>query len=86
MDPVQKIWMYEGWLADQREAFEQAKNHACTIGSFWNPEAAQKLMGIDDNTHISTEDDFEESLNIVKEGRIPNMPIVSKRKRRKIKG
>lgn len=67
MDPVQKMWMYSNWLADQNDDAELAKNHAYLLASFWNPEAVQQILG-DGNTHISTDEEFEESSNIVREG------------------
>lgn len=65
MDPVRKIWMYNNWIADQNDLSELAKNHAYLLGSFWNPEAVKNLMG-DGNVHISSDDEYEESLSIVK--------------------
>lgn len=66
MDPVQKMWMFNNWAADQNDEAELAKNHAYLLASFWNPEAVQQILG-DGNSHESTEEDFEESLRMVKE-------------------
>jgi len=66
MDPVQKIWMYENWLADQNDQAELAKNHAYLLASFWNPEAVKQILG-DGNVHVSTDDEFEESTQIVRD-------------------
>lgn len=65
MDPVQKFWMYENWLADQNDSAELAKNHAYLLASFWNPEAVKQILG-DGNVHESTDDEFEESSQMVK--------------------
>ena len=65
MDPVQKIWLYEQWLGDHRDDAELAKNHAYLLGSFWNAEAVQQMMN--PNVHESTDEDFEESLKMVKD-------------------
>lgn len=92
MDPVLKIWMYENWLADQNDIAEIAKNHAYLSASFAHPEAVKKLLG-DDNIHESNEEDFDESLKIVKEGTlrifnedVPKNPAPIRRKRRHVKG
>ena len=66
MDPVQKIWMFENWLADQNDDAELAKNHAYLLASFSHPEAVQKLLG-DNNSHESTDEEFEETSQMVKE-------------------
>jgi len=67
MDPVLKLWMFYNWLEDQKTNVELAKNHAILLGSFWNPEAAKSML--DDNNNITiSDDDFEDSMNIVKTG------------------
>lgn len=66
MDPVQKLWLFNNWVADQNEQAELAKSHAYLLASFWNPEAVKEIIG-GGNTHISTDEEFEESSNIVKE-------------------
>lgn len=65
MDPVQKFWMYENWLADQNDDAELAKNHAYLVASFWNPEAVKQILG-DNGVHESTDDEFEETSQMVK--------------------
>jgi hypothetical protein len=66
MEPVQKIWMYENWVADQNDEAELAKNHAYLLASFWNPEAVKQILG-DGNVHQSTDEEFEESSRMVRE-------------------
>jgi hypothetical protein len=68
MDPVQKMWMFNQWLGDKEEQADLAKNHAYLLASFWNPEAVQDILGTGGNVHASTEEEFEESSQIVKEG------------------
>jgi hypothetical protein len=89
MDPVQKIWAYENWAADQNDDIELAKNHAYLLASFSNPEAVKQILG-NDNIHESTEDEFEESSRMVREMNLktlaPLQNTVRKRKRRIIKG
>jgi hypothetical protein len=92
MDPVQKVWMYENWLADQNDNAELAKNHAYLLGSFWNPEAVKQMMG-DGNVHISTDDEFEESTQMVRDMNLKileesnsNNSVPKRRKRRTLQG
>lgn len=84
MDPIQKIWMYENWIADQNEQAELAKNHAYLLASFWNPEAVKQMLG-EGNVHISTDEEFEESSKMVKEMNAQliqqNVPKLKKRRR-----
>ena len=65
LDPVQKIWMYENWIADQNDDAELAKNHAYLLASFSHPEAVKDLLG--ENTHVSTSEEFEETSNLVRQ-------------------
>src|SRR5579885_488068 len=79
MDPVQKIWMYENWLADQNDDAELAKNHAYLLASFWNPEAVKQILG-DGNVHMSTDEEFEESSRMVRELNMKAMQVQSNKK------
>lgn len=95
MEPIQKIWMFQNWMADQNDKMELAKNHAYLIGSFYNPEAVQQLM--DGPTHESTDDELEDSINMVNNKlsfndlisnyneRMTEPTTIRKRKRRSLK-
>lgn len=91
MDPVQKFWMYENWLADQNDDAELAKNHAYLVASFWNPEAVKQILG-DGNVHESSDDEFEESSQMVKNLTLPkfnlndNQSKEHRRRSRSLKG
>lgn len=91
MDPVQKIWMYENWLADQNDEAELAKNHAYLLASFWNPEAVKQILG--EGVHDSTDEEFEESSRMVKEMNMKalqiqqdSQPTPKRRRRASLKG
>ena len=89
MDPVQKLFMYHNWLADQKDNIELAKNHAYLLASFWNPEAVKQLIG-EGNIHTSTDEEFEESTRMVKEineqlEQQKNTKQVKRKKRRPVK-
>lgn len=66
--------MYENWLADQNDDAELAKNHAYLVASFWNPEAVKQILG-DGNVHESTDDEFEESSQMVKNMSLPKFDL-----------
>ncbi|CAB4196496.1 hypothetical protein UFOVP1290_16 [uncultured Caudovirales phage] len=82
MDPVQKIWMYENWLADQNDDAELAKNHAYLLASFWNPEAVKQILG-GGNVHESSDDEFEETTKMVKDASLKSLEEKTKTKRRR---
>jgi len=66
MDPVQRLWMFNHWVGDQNDQAELAKNHAYLLASFDHPEAVKELVGGGD-VHQSTEEEFEESSQMVRE-------------------
>lgn len=80
MDPVQKMWMFEQWLADQGDDAELAKNHAYLLASFDHPEAVKQLLGAG-NVHASTDEDFEESSRMVRESALKETQVKRKRRR-----
>jgi len=74
MDPLLKVWMYQSWIEDKKETIDIVKNHAYLLGSFSNPEAVKQIMN-EGNKIVSSEEDFEESLSIVKNNSI-NLPNI----------
>lgn len=76
------MWMYENWLADQNEQAELAKNHAYLLASFWNPEAVKQIVG-DENKHVSTDEEFEESTKMITEinNKVSSQTPIRKRRR-----
>lgn len=69
MNPILRVWLYENWLEDQKDNVEIVKNHAYLLGSFWNPEAVRQLTGEGGQTHVSSEEELEESTRMVLEDR-----------------
>ena len=85
MDPVQKLWMYENWLADQIDKVELAKNHAYLLASFSHPEAVQKILG-GGNTHESTDEELDETSKIIRDINLKALSKekITKRKRKRL--
>lgn len=79
MDPVLKTWYYFNWIADQNDKYEIVKNLGYLIGSFIDPERVNAIIGNSGTKHISTDEEFEESLEIVKQYR--NIPVRKDRPR-----
>jgi hypothetical protein len=83
MDPYMKYWMYMNWLEDHNDEFELHKNIAMINGSFVNPEAVKKMMGADGKQFISTDEEFEESLEMISKEREEIKNKVKHRRKRK---
>lgn len=86
MDPVQKLWMYQNWLADYEEKTKILDNHAYLLASFDHPQKVKDLLDTS-NKHISTDEEFEETLKMIREESLSiNNEPKKKKKRKKIKG
>jgi len=66
IDPILKSWYYFNWLAEEENKYELVKNLGYLIGSFIDPDRVRQLMG-GGQVHISTDEEFEESFEIVKQ-------------------
>lgn len=89
MDPFKKLWMYYNWIEDQNEKVELVKNHAYLGASFDHPEAVKKLTGEGSQQHTSTDEEFEQSTQMVLRDRENSMVPEKgkkKRKRKQLKG
>lgn len=65
MSPVLKLWYYHNWLADKEEEAEKLKHLGYLIGSFISPERVKDLLD-DKGKHLSTDEEYEESINMVR--------------------
>ena len=57
MDPLMYLWLFNNWDAKQNREQEYLKNIGILIGSFYNPEAAQKML--DSNVIKTSDEEFE---------------------------
>lgn len=69
MNPFEKLWLYESWVNELEEKAKFNKSLAILTGGFYNPQLAQKMLKDQDPDYSLSDDEFEESWRIVKEGR-----------------
>jgi hypothetical protein len=62
MDPIMRAWMFNQWVEDYNDEFKLLENQGYLIGSFTNPEAVRKILGVDGVQHTSTEAESLEAL------------------------
>ncbi len=67
MNPVEKRWLYEGWVQKIEREIEVQRNIGILIGGFSNPEMARKMVKLDNPDHSSTDEEFEDSWKMVEE-------------------
>lgn len=67
LPPIKHLWMYESWRQDKEDKNEFAKAFSIFLGSFSNPEAAQKMLDKESsiNSTTSSEEEFEKSWQMV---------------------
>ena len=81
-NPIEYLWMYESWRQDHEDRNEFQKSFSIFLGSFFNPEAAKKMMEVSSPNHESTDEDFERSLEMVKEDKKKKEEAGNKKHRR----
>lgn len=85
INPYLKVWLYESWLFEKEEEIEKLRQHAILTGSFFNPEAAQKMIKDEDPDFKST--DLDETNKMVRDKIIEQERAKiagKKRKKRKV--
>lgn len=61
-----KLYLQKHWEEDQNESYEIARSLAILIGSFYNPTAAKAMLKPEAD-FMSNDEEFEKSLEMVKE-------------------
>lgn len=85
IDPVMRAWMFYNWLEDYYDENKMLENQGILIGSFTNPELAQKILGKDGQQMSSTDEEFEETSRMVLEANKKADEEKQKTKKRKRK-
>jgi hypothetical protein len=65
--PYLKAWLYESWILQLQEEAEREQQLAIFLGSFSNPEAAQKMHKDQNPDYQSTPDQAEKTSEWVRE-------------------
>lgn len=66
MDPFIKLWLYEGWVHEKELELENARAQAILIGSFHNPEAAHKMVKLENPDYSASDEDVEKVMEQIK--------------------
>lgn len=64
MDPIKKQWLYESWVYSIEKDLEKWRMLGILIGSFTNPEAANKMMKQERPDYVSSDADFAKSIEL----------------------
>lgn len=58
MDSVTKLWYYYNWMQDTKDQVDMLQQQSILTGSFWNPEAAKKML--ESSQFKSSDNEFED--------------------------
>ena len=83
-DPVFLSYLYEHWANEQEYEYDLARSLAILVGSFTNPEAAQKMLKDENPDFESSDEDFKKSMQMVEEDAEKAEKQKSKRRKRRI--
>lgn len=83
IEPMQKLWLYEAWIAKEENDLERDKAFAIFQGSFSNPEMARKFYNKENPQFQSSDKEWEDSWKMVQAD--GNEPKPKKRKSRRKK-
>lgn len=81
INPYLKVWLYESWLHDKQLETERLRNQAILIGSFFNPEMAQKMVKSENPDFEST--DLDETSKTVRDQIIDSEKKGRKRRKKR---
>ncbi len=85
MDPIRKQWWYESWVYSIEKDLEKWKALGILIGSFSNPDAANKMMKKERPDFSTTDEEFERSYSMVENtSMVDHSETGNKRRRRRI--
>ncbi len=82
IDPILYAYMRAHWEEDQEEYYQISRNLSILTGSFYNPTAAKAMLKPEADFH-SSDEDFEKSMEMVKEDKKKNQNKEKKRIRKK---
>ena len=83
INPYLKVWLYESWLHDRKMESERLRNQAILIGSFFNPEMAQRMVK-DERPDFKTTD-LDQTTQMVRDHILKEEEKANRKKRKKRK-
>jgi hypothetical protein len=84
INPYLRVWLFENWLFEKEREIEQKKDQAILIGSFTNPEAAQKMVKSENPDYASSDKDFDAATKLVRDQIKKDEKSKGKKGRRKV--
>ena len=70
------------WIEDFYDEHKALENQGYLIGSFINPELVRKMLGVDAETHMSDDEEFDKLSKQIRDEGIAAQQGLKKRKRK----
>ncbi len=84
MDPVLKQWMFEHWIQDKNDAAKLGSELVYLLAMFDHPDQVKQIKG--QGAHTSTDEEFEETTEMVKQiNRVVDESKNKRTRRRRLK-
>jgi len=78
-----KMWHYESWFHEQELQMEQLKALGILVGSFYNPEAANKMIKQEKPDFESTDEDWDDTSKMIREEALKDLQEGGRRRKRR---
>lgn len=85
IDPFLRLWLYESWVHEQELEMKRNRALGILIGSFTDPEAAQKMIKHEQPDFVASEEDHEETFRQIHEDALKQHNKKGRRSRRRKK-
>lgn len=90
INPVMLAWMQHSWNEDYADEWKLLENNSYLTASFMNPEGVQAALGKGNEVITTSDEEFEQTSNMLKEYseqlEVEKAKLNKRRKRRKING
>jgi hypothetical protein len=83
MDPLMRMWHYESWFHEQEIQMEKLKALGILIGSFYNPEAANKMIKQEQPDFASSDEDWDETSRMIRKDALEDLQEGGRRRKRR---
>lgn len=81
IDPLMRLWLYEGWRHKQELDLKRDRALGILIGSFTDPEAAQKMIKREQPDFVSDEQGYQDAIKQVHQDALKSQKKKGRRKR-----
>lgn len=83
IDPLLRLWLYESWIHEQQLELKRDRALGILIGSFTDPDAAQKMMKRENPDFVASEEEHDEAFKQIHESALKDRQQKGRRNSRR---